>query len=295
MGQKREPLMEIDLPFPQIGKNKIRRMFDVSEIQKDKILMVTTDKVSAFDVVQKDGIPSKGEVLTRISAFWFKKTALVCPNHFITNEFESLPQELQERLSLYRGSLEGRMMLVQKAKPIMVECIVRGSLLGSAWESYRKTGEVCEIKLPHGLKKGDKLPALIFTPSTKAGSGEHDENISFSQMVSLVGIKTARLLRAYSLSIYSHMANLSARRGIEIPDTKFEFGYSNGQIIQIDESGTPDSSRYVPDLSKQLLRDYLESINKRTTPIFLPKPLIEKIRQNYVKSCQIITGYKIPQ
>ena len=178
--------------------------------------------------------------------------------------------------------------------PIPIECVVRGALKGSGWSSYQETGEVCGIKLPAGLKEGDRLPAPIFTPSTKAAYGEHDENITFEQMIKEVGSKTAHTLRVYSLSLYCYMVNQAVIRGIYIPDTKFEFGYCKGQIIQIDESGTPDSSRYVPDYSKQPLRDYLTSIGfDKKTPIELPEDVVKKTSQDYIKGCEIITGNKL--
>ena len=185
--------------------------------------------------------------------------------------------------------------LFDETKPSPSECIVRNWLLGSAGDSYKETGEICGIELPKGLKKGDKLPAPIFTPSTKAEYGKHDENITFEQMSKIVGPGTARALRAYSLSIYSFIANAAACKGIEIQDTKFEFGYDeDGNLCQIDESGTGDSSRFNPDYSKQPLRDWLNSIGwDKETPIELPSEIIEKTSQDYIKGCQIITGYTV--
>ena len=297
--EEEKVLMEIDLPFPRIGKgkNKVREMFDTSEIAKDTLLMVATDRVSVYDVILLSGIPGKGKVLTSISAYWFWTTEYICPNHLITDSFDVLLKTgFEEKLGPYEEKLKGRVMLVTKAEPIPAECIVRDRPLGSGWKSYQKTGKICGIKLPQGLNKGDKLPAPIFTPSTKAEYGEHDENITFEQMCEIVGARTAQTLRAYSLSIYSYIAIEAFIKGIEVPDTKFEFGrrLSDGQIIQIDESGTPDSSRFDPDYSKQPLRDYLDSIGwDKEIPIELPIEVIEKTSRDYIEGCRIITGYTV--
>ena len=295
----KEVLMKIDLPFPRIGKGKtkVREMFDTSEIAKDTLLMVATDRVSVYDVVLLNGIPGKGEVLTSISAHWLWATRYICPNHLITNNLDVLfDTGFEEKLQPYEEELKGRVMLITKVKPILAECIVRDRPLGSGWKSYQKTGKICGIELPPGLNKGDKFPAPIFTPSTKAEYGKHDENITFEEMFKIVGAKTAQILRAYSLSLYSFIANAAFLKGIEIPDTKFEFGrrLSDGQIMQTDESGTPDSSRYEPDYSKQPLRDYLDSVGwDKETPIELPEEIIEKTSNDYIKGCEIITGYTV--
>lgn len=293
-------LGKIDLPFPKISekKTKIRSMYDISGIvKKDNIgLEIISDHISAYDVVQKSFIPKKGEVLHEISNFFFKLTKEICPNHYITDKFDEFPPALARILKKYRKKLEGRTTLIIIVdERFGYECIVRGSLLGSAWEDYQKTGKVCGIELCKGLKKGDKLPAPIFTPSTKAEYGEHDENVTFEEMQESLGKETARMLRAYSLSVYSFIANVAALKGIEIPDTKFEFGrLSNGQIIQIDEIGIPDSSRYIPDYSKQPFRDWLTSINyDKKTPIEIPPDIIQRVSDNYIKACQIITGKKL--
>lgn len=290
MNEKKKPLINIDLPFPRLTKEatKVREVFVVD---KGVIFIVTTDRVSAFDVIMKTPIPKKGIVLNTISNFWFRKTQNICPNHFIDDRFDSLPRDLIKKLQPYMEDLRGRFALVKEAVPIPIECVVRGALKGSAKDSYQKTGKVCGIKLPAGLKEGDKFPAPIFTPSTKAAYGEHDENITFEQMSKKIGLRTAQILRAYSLSLYSYLVNFAFLRGIYIPDTKFEFGYYKDQIIQIDESGTPDSSRYVPDYSKQPLRDYLTSIGfDKKNPIELPKNVVKKTSHNYIKGCEIITG-----
>ena len=294
MDRKEKPLMEINLPFRLLSSGKIRRIFDLGKILPGKLLIVTLDVISAFDVVMNNGVLRKGKVLNEISAFHFKQTAGICPNHLITADFDSFPPALQKKLADYRELLIGRVMLVKKAKVIPVECIVRGRLLGSAWKAYQKDGAICGIELPAGMNKGDRLPAPIFTPSTKAEYGKHDENISFEEMAKIVGFKTAQLLRAYSLSLFCELANQAQLKGVELTDTKFEFGYLNGKIIQIDESGTPDSSRFDPDLSKQIIRDYLESISyDKKTPIYLPQKIIDKTSKNYLKIHEIITGQKV--
>ena len=291
---KKEPLMKIDLPFKRLSSGKVREIFDLERILPGRLLIVTTDRVSAFDVVMKNGVPNKGIVLNGISAFQFKRTGGICPNHLITADFDSFPPVLREALADYKEVLSGRVMLVEKAKVIPVECIVRAYLLGSAWKAYQKDGAICGIELPAGMNKGDRLPAPIFTPSTKAEYGKHDENISFEEMAKIVGFKTAQLLRAYSLSLFCELANQAQLKGVELTDTKFEFGYLNGKIIQIDESGTPDSSRFDPDLSKQIVRDYLESISyDKKTPIYLPQKIIDKTSKNYLKIHEIITGQKV--
>lgn len=297
-------LTEIDLPLPRFyekGKTKVREVFDVSEIAPRTLLIVATDRVSAYDVVFLNGIPGKGKVLTKISAYWFRATRNICPNHFITDNFNEFPEKLRKILQPYKRDLKDRTMLVVKiAKDdkINVECVVRGNLLGSAHDSYQETGQICGIQLPLRLKKGDKLPAPIFTPAYKAPRGEHDENITFERMIEIVGLETAQLLRAYSMSLYCYMANLSSLKGVGIPDTKYEFGWLTFQkgkiIIQTDESGTPDSSRYEPDYSKQPLRDFLNSIGfDKKTPIELPADVVKKTSAEYIKGCQIITGQSV--
>lgn len=287
-------IAEANLPLKRIGgKNKIREMYDIGS---SRVLMVATDKVSAFDVVMKNCIPFKGSVLTAISAFWFGRTMQICPNHFITTRFDFFPHDLQELLDPYREILEGRSMLIQKADPLPIECIVRGYLLGSAWKSYKESGIVCGIELPEGLHKGQKLSQPIFTPSTKAVLGQHDENITFEQACDIVGSETARTLKWQSIRLYSFMADEARSKGIVITDTKFEFGKrcSDGNIIQIDESGTPDSSRYDPDYSKEPLRVYLESIKfDKKNSIELPPNVVKETSERYLMGCEIITGRKI--
>ena len=291
---KKEPLMKIDLPFKRLSSGKVREIFDLERILPGRLLIVTTDRVSAFDVVMKNGVPNKGIVLNGISAFQFKRTGGICPNHLITADFDSFPPVLREALADYKEILSGRVMLVKKAKVVPVECIVRNKILGSAAKDLEENGTVFGKKVPSGMKRGDSFPAPVFTPSTKAEYGKHDENISFEEMAKIVGFKTAQLLRAYSLSLFCELANQAQLKGVELTDTKFEFGYLNGKIIQIDESGTPDSSRFDPDLSKQIIRDYLESISyDKKTPIYLPQKIIGETSKNYLKIHEIITGQKV--
>jgi phosphoribosylaminoimidazole-succinocarboxamide synthase len=291
-------VMGVNLPLPRVDrKTKIRELYDTSEFMRGTLLMVSTDKVSAFDIVMLSGIPGKGEVLNRTSEYWFKQTEQICPNHFITADFSALPKELQDVLEPYQSVLEGRFMLVLRTRPIPVECIPRNRLLGSVKDSYKKTGRICGIELPKGLKEGDRFQATIFTSSTKAEIGKHDENISFEEMIKIVGLKTARILRAYSLSIYSYIAVEAFIRGVEVPDTKFEFGYDeDGNIIQNDESGTGDSSRFNPDYSKQPLRNWLKLESTGwdgETPIELPEDVVLKTSRDYIKGCEILTGYRV--
>lgn len=294
--EKNGAVMELNLTLPRAKKDtKIREMYYTGEFAKETLLMVATDKVSVKDKVLLSGIPGKGEVLTRISADWFRQTKQICPNHFITDDFEQLPAGLQHVLEPYESVLAGRFMLVLRTNPVLAECIVRGKLLGSVRSVYKKTGEIYGIELPKGLKEGDGFPAPIFTPSTKAEHGKHDENITFEQTIKLVGLDTARIIRDRSLGLYSYIANAAFAKGIEVPDTKFEFGYNElGEIIQIDETGTPDSSRYVPDYSKQPLRDWLDSIGwDGETPRELPEDIIAKTSRDYIKGCEILTGYTV--
>ena len=293
-------VMQLNLPLPRLDKKagkkttKIREMYDTSEFVKGTLLMATSDGVSVKDEVLLSGIPGKGEVLNRISSNWFRQTEQVCPNHFITDDFKQLPVKLQEILKPYKSVLAGRFMLVLRAKPIMVEFIPRDYLIGSVRGSYKETGQICGIELPKGLEEGDKFPATIFTSSTKAEIGQHDENISYEEMIKIVGLETAQITRAYTMSVYSYVCNLAFLKGIKAKNTKFEFGYDDkGRIIQIDETFTPDTSIFDPDYSKQPLRDWLASIGWDGTPIELPEEIIAETSQRYIKGCEILTGYKV--
>jgi phosphoribosylaminoimidazole-succinocarboxamide synthase len=276
------------------SQGKVRDIYDLG----DALLIVATDRISAFDYILPDEIPFKGEVLTRVSKFWFDRFADLVPNHMISCDVADLP----ERFQPYAGWLAGRSMLVKKAQPIMVECIVRGYLTGSGKKTYDADGTVCGIKLPAGLVEASKLAEPIFTPSTKAAIGDHDENISYDQLVELVGADTAAALRDLSIKLYTAAADYAATRGIIIADTKFEFGMIDGQITLIDECITPDSSRFwpaegyqpgevQPSYDKQFVRNWLNANWDRSgNPPQLPADVIEKTSQKYREAYTILTG-----
>jgi phosphoribosylaminoimidazole-succinocarboxamide synthase len=281
--------------IPLLRRGKVR---DVYEIE-DKLLIVASDRISAFDVVMDDPIPDKGSILTGISLFWFEKLESMVENHIIS----SSPAEYPEICRKYAAELEHRSMLVKRTKPLPVECIVRGYLSGSGWKEYTKTGAVCGISLPEGLRESEKLPEPIFTPSTKAEEGMHDENIDFDTAVGLVGRETAEEVRRLSLKIYEFGRDLAAQKGIIVADTKFEFGIKDGRLILIDEVLTPDSSRFWPmdtyapggpqkSFDKQFLRDYLLRIKwpKTPPPPKLPKDIIEQTRGKYLDALKRLTG-----
>jgi phosphoribosylaminoimidazole-succinocarboxamide synthase len=278
-----------------LRRGKVR---DVYEIE-DKLLIVASDRMSAFDVVMDDPIPDKGSILTGISLFWFKKLESTVENHVIS----SSPAEYPEICRKYTAELEHRSMLVKKADPLPVECIVRGYISGSGWKEYTDTGSVCGIPLPKGLRESEKLPAPIFTPSTKAEGGMHDENIDFETAVSLLGRERAEEVRRLSLKIYEFGRDLAAQKGIIVADTKFEFGIKDGKLILIDEVLTPDSSRFWPmdtyapggsqkSFDKQFLRDYLVQIKwpKTPPPPKLPEEIISKTREKYLDALKRLTG-----
>jgi len=273
---------------------KVRDVYDLG----DKLLIVATDRLSAFDVVLPDPIPDKGKVLTQLSAFWFGRFESTVANHMVTIDPAQFPAELKP----YRKTLAGRAMLVYKAEPLPVECIVRGYLSGSAWKDYVRTGAVCGIRLPEGLKESARLEQPIFTPSTKAEAG-HDENITGLRFQELVGRFMAVQIEAMSMRIYSEAREFAESRGIIIADTKFEFGLHGGRLMLIDEALTPDSSRfwnrelYAPGMSpqsfdKQFVRDYLEQIlwNKRPPAPRLPVEVIEGTRQRYLEAYRRLVG-----
>ena len=276
------------------SQGKVRDIYDLG----DSLLIVATDRISAFDYILKDEIPYKGEVLARISKFWFEKFADMVPNHMISCSVADLP----ERFAPYTDYLAGRSMLVKKAEPILVECIVRGYLTGSGKKTYDADGTVCGIKLPEDLTEASKLAEPIFTPSTKAAIGDHDENISYEQLVNLQGAEVAEQLRDLSLKIYTAAADYAATRGIIIADTKFEFGYIDGKITLIDECITPDSSRFWPAASyeegkvqpsydKQFVRDWLKANwDFNGEPPALPADIIEKTSEKYREAYSILTG-----
>ena len=278
-----------------LKRGKVRDVYEVG----DKLLIVATDRMSAFDVVMDDPIPDKGRILTGISLFWFKKLENVIANHLITSE----PSEYPEICRQYAPELKGRSMLVQKAEPLQVECIVRGYLSGSGWKDYLSTGRVCGIPLVEGLQESQILPEPIFTPSTKAVDGMHDENIPFEEASKILGEKTALEVRRISLEIYRMGRAFAAEKGIIVADTKFEFGIKDGKIILIDEVLTPDSSRFWPEneyrpggpqksFDKQFLRDYLIEIRwpKQPPPPKLPEDIITKTRGKYLEALERLTG-----
>jgi phosphoribosylaminoimidazole-succinocarboxamide synthase len=284
--------------FPDLklaGRGKVRDIYDLG----DTLLIVTSDRISAFDVIMNEGIPHKGFVLTQISAFWFRMMADIIPNHLITTDVSQFPASCQK----YAATLEGRSMLVKKAKPLPAECIVRGYLSGSGWKDYQATGKVCGIQLPVGLTESAKLPEPIFTPSTKAELGTHDENISFDQMVELCGPEIAKQVRDITIRIYTKARDFAETMGIIIADTKFEYGIHEGQLIIIDECLTPDSSRFwpqaqyrpggaQPSFDKQYLRDYLETLDwDKTAPAPpLPAEIVQKTAEKYMEALTRITG-----
>lgn len=278
------------------SRGKVRDIYDAG----DNLLMVASDRISAFDYILPDEIPYKGEVLNRISAFWFNKFADLVPNHMVTIDSANFPAEFAD----YSDYLSGRTMLVKKAEPIMIECIVRGYLTGSGKKTYDADGTVCGIKLPEGLTEASRLPEPLFTPSTKAAIGDHDENISYERCVELVGEDIASQIRDLSLTIYKAAAEYAATRGIIIADTKFEFGVIDGKVTLIDECLTPDSSRFwpadsyeegkvQPSYDKQYVRDWLKANWDFTGDApQLPAEVIEGTSARYREAYEIITGEK---
>lgn len=275
-------------------RGKVRDVYDLG----DKLLIVSTDRISCFDVVLPTGIPEKGRVLTAISVFWFDFIKNIIPHHLISTEMDRYPQELQK----YRAELEGRSMLVLKTKPLAVECVVRGYLSGSGWKEYQQKQSVCGIGLTKGLKESDKLPEVIFTPSTKADVG-HDQNIDQKYVEDLVGVVLADQLREVSIKIYKQASDYALKKGIIIADTKFEFGIHDGKMIIIDEVLTPDSSRFwplsqyrpggpQPSFDKQFVRDYLETLDWDKTPPGpeLPDEIIQKTSEKYLDAYQKLTA-----
>lgn len=278
-----------------LQRGKVRDMYDLG----DSLLMVATDRISAFDVVMPQPVPDKGKVLNQISAFWFKVMTPIVKNHLISADADDFPSECRS----YSDILQGRSMLVQKTNPLPIECVVRGYLSGSGWNSYQRSREICGIKLPSGLKESDQLPEPIFTPSTKEAVGTHDVNISFDETCQRIGHALAEKVRSLSLAIYSRGAALALEKGIIIADTKFEFGRVGEEIILIDEVLTPDSSRFwpqqgyqpggaQPSFDKQYLRDYLKAIkwNQKPPAPDLPPAVIENTRLKYIEAMRLLTG-----
>jgi len=287
-------MLQTDLPLPRFGTGKVRDTYDLG----NRLLMVTTDRLSAFDVVLPNGIPGKGEVLTRLAAFWFARTGDLIPNHLLSTDVADLPDAAQP----FRDQLAGRFMIVRKAKRIDFECVVRGYLAGSAWSEYRDSGTVCGIKLPPGLRQADELPEPIFTPATKAESG-HDQNISLDEMKNSVGEDLGQALTDASIAVYSAAAAYALDRGIIIADTKMEFGLLGDRLILIDELLTPDSSRFwavgdyqpggsPPSFDKQYVRDWLEQSgwNKQPPAPELPPNIVAGTSQRYREALEWLTG-----
>lgn len=289
------PVGQTAIPtVPLFARGKVREIYDLGE----RLLLVASDRISAFDVVMKEPIPGKGMVLTTLSAYWFEETAGFMPSHYLSIDPADFPAELKP----YREMLEGRAMLVKRAERIDIECVVRGYISGSAWNEYKKDGTVAGKKLPEGLKESDKLPEPIFTPATKADSG-HDINISIEEMKRLVGAELTDTLIKKSIDLYSFAEERARSRGIILADTKFEFGLLNGEPIVIDEVCTPDSSRFwpaseykpggpQPSFDKQYLRDYLQSTgwNKEPPPPTLPPEIIARTAEKYREAFTRIAG-----
>jgi phosphoribosylaminoimidazole-succinocarboxamide synthase len=277
------------------ARGKVRDLYSVGEY----LLLVATDRISAFDHVLATGIPGKGKVLTQLSLFWFELLKDIVPNHLVTADVKQYPAELRE----YAEELDGRSMLVKRAQMFPVECVVRGYLSGSGWKDYLATGAVCGIPLAAGLREGERLPEPIFTPATKSLDGEHDINISFNEMVARVGAQTAERLRNLSLAIYGKASDYAEERGLILADTKFEFGTTAEGIILADEVLTPDSSRFwprdqyqpgqqQPSFDKQYVRDYLESIrwNKQAPAPALPENVVARTQEKYLEAYRLLTG-----
>lgn len=278
------------------AQGKVRDLYDLG----DRLLLVATDRISAFDYILEDEIPCKGEVLTRLSCFWLELLEGVVENHLISADVEDLPEQFKP----YADYLRGRFMLAKKAQMFPIECIVRGYLAGSGLKEYQRQGTVCGIALPEGLENSSALPEPIFTPSTKAEIGDHDENISFERCAEIIGEEDAEKLRDLSLKVYTTARDHAAERGVIIADTKFEFGMLDGRIILADEVLTPDSSRFwpgesyapghdQPSFDKQFVRDWLNANWDRTgNPPHLPQEIIEKTSEKYVQAYELITGRK---
>ncbi len=283
--------------IPLLNRGKVRDIYDL----EDSLLFIATDRLSAFDVVMPNGIPDKGKILTQISLFWFDFMNWL-PNHLITGDFSKFPDYLKP----YENDLKDRSIIVKKAKPLPVECIVRGYITGSGWKDYQQTGEVCGIELRKGYQQAEKLDTPIFTPSSKAEQGLHDENISFEDAVDLIGEKSANKIKELSLKVYSTATEFARTKGIILADTKFEFGMFENEIILIDEVLTPDSSRFwpaedysvncsPPSLDKQFIRDYLESVNFAKCPPgpVLPDDIVYKTKAKYDEAYEALTGKQL--
>ena len=295
----KEPLMETDIREYPSERGKVRDIYDLGE----SLVIIATDRISAFDVVMANGIPDKGRVLTGITKFWLEKLSLASPNHCQSTELKDFPSVFQ------KPEFEGRIMLCQKAKVLPIECVVRGYITGSGWQDYQRTGEICGIKLPSGLKECEKLPEPIFTPATKAESG-HDENISFKEVCKIVGKRRGVRLRDWSLCLYVMAHQTALKKGVIIADTKFEFGVVNGRVFLIDEVLTPDSSRFwpldqytpgrgQPSFDKQFVRDYLQELcdeggwDKTPPGPKLPHYVVDETRKKYLTLYKLLIGEEL--
>ncbi len=297
-------LLKTELPGVEpFARGKVRDLYALG----DRLLIVASDRISAFDVVFPSGIPDKGRVLTQLSVFWFEFLRDLVPTHFLTATVDEFPQAARR----HRAQLDGRAMLVRRAQVVPIECVVRGYLAGSGWKEYRQTGRICGVRLPTGLRESEQLPEPIFTPATKATSG-HDQNISFDQMAQQVGGALAEELRSLSLGIFRKAADYARSRGLLLADTKFEFGHEVGsegsqRLLLVDEVLTPDSSRFwaadgyqpgrsQPPFDKQLVRDYLEKSgwNKQAPAPSLPSDIIEATRERYREAYRRLTGRELP-
>lgn len=293
-------VLRTEIPGARLrSRGKVRDIFEAG----DNLLFVASDRISAFDVVMEEGIPAKGIVLTQISKYWFSKMTDIVPNHFITDDVSQYPPPFNQHQAL----LKGRSMLVKKADPLPVECIVRGYLAGSGWKEYKTSGTLHKVPLPEGLVESDRLPEPVFTPSTKAQEG-HDENISFEEMKEMIDPALAETVRDISLQIYKRAVGIAEKKGIIIADTKFEFGLIDGELLLIDELLTPDSSRFwpmdkytpgksQPSYDKQYVRDYLESLqwNKMPPPPPLPKEVVQNTSRKYQEILEILTGKTVEE
>ncbi len=290
-------VLESNMPdLKLVNRGKVRDIYDLGE----HLLIVTSDRLSAFDVIMNEGIPKKGQVLNQFSIFWFNRMSDIVPNHIVATDIKDYPKETH----IYRDQIEGRSMLVKKAKPLPVECIVRGYVSGSGWKEYQQNGSICGIPLPENLLESAQLVEPIFTPSTKAELGEHDENISFEQAIKICGQDLAEQIRDKTLEIYSRARDYAKDKGIIIADTKIEFGtMPDGSLIWIDEAMSPDSSRFWPEelykpggpqqsFDKQFVRDYLETLdwNKQAPPPPLPAEIVRKTSEKYQEALFKLTG-----
>ena len=294
-----DPMISTDFSgLTLVHRGKVRDMYSIPG-HDDKLLMVATDRISAYDVVMSDPVPGKGAILTGLSLFWFDLLGDIVENHLISANVDEYPEECRP----YAEQLRGRSMLVRKSKPLPIECIVRGYISGSFWSAYTMDRVVCGFELPEGMQESDKLPTPLFTPSTKAALGDHDENISLAEMEKIVGAERAREIADISIRLYQRAADYARERGIIIADTKFELGEYEGRLILIDEVLTPDSSRFWPEdkytpgkgqpsYDKQYLRDYLSSLDWDKTPPApkLPAEIIDKTKARYEEAVRRITG-----